>query len=210
MSTSRNKQAPNDHANSNTQLTARSWQPRANRRNLGVLLASASIMALLAITWNGRPAFAVALIATTAPIVALCAIDIAEYRLPNAITYPLGLASAIAVVLVGILEADSDAIGRALLAGLTLTALYFTQVIISWGKGMGLGDVKLAFSLGTLLGYLSWGHVIVATIACYLVAATCGIILILTKRATRKTHIPFGPFMAGGYFATPLIPLFVR
>ena len=48
---------------------------------------------------------------------------------------------------------DIDAWVRALLAGVTLYAFYLLLVLIGGGAGMGLGDAKLAVSLGMLLGF---------------------------------------------------------
>lgn len=50
---------------------------------------------------------------------------------------------------------------------------------------MGLGDAKLALSLGALLGLLSWEHVFVATGLTYLAALAWGIGLLVRGRDRR-------------------------
>ena len=64
---------------------------------------------------------------------------------------------------------------------------------------MGLGDVKLAFLMGLLLGY---PKVIIALYLAFLTGALVGVILILTKKADRRSQIAFGPFLVGATFIT--------
>jgi len=59
---------------------------------------------------------------------------------------------------------------------------------------MGLGDVKLAFLMGLLLGY---PKIIVALYLAFLTGALIGVILIIAKKAKMKSQIPFGPFLVG-------------
>ena len=174
-----------------------------------VAAALAVLMILLAALWSERPAYAIYLLAVSAPITALALIDAKTYRRPNKLTYPLAAASILGVCIAGIVENDAPGILRAIGAAFLLMAAYFLQVVISWGKGMGLGDVKLSFSLGMILGYLSWMHVFLATAIAYIVAGLLGVVLLLARRATRKTAIPFGPFMVGGYWVALLLSHFL-
>jgi leader peptidase (prepilin peptidase)/N-methyltransferase len=63
---------------------------------------------------------------------------------------------------------------------------------------MGMGDVKLAAVLGLYLGFLGWGNLLVGAFAAFLLGGLFGVILMLTRRAGRKTGIPFGPWMILG------------
>jgi leader peptidase (prepilin peptidase)/N-methyltransferase len=60
---------------------------------------------------------------------------------------------------------------------------------------LGLGDVKLAFLLGLFVGYLGWGHLVVAVLGAFILGGLVALVLLLTRRASRKDSIPFGPFM---------------
>ena len=62
---------------------------------------------------------------------------------------------------------------------------------------MGLGDVKLAFLMGLLLGY---PKIIIALYLAFLTGALSGVILILVKKAERRSQIAFGPFLVGATF----------
>ncbi|MFT3875674.1 MAG: A24 family peptidase [Propioniciclava sp.] len=128
----------------------------------------------------------------------LAAIDLDVRRLPDAITLPLIPVTLAGVVVVAVMENALGDAWRAVQAGLALGAFYFVQVLIGRGAGMGLGDAKLAVSLGLACGLLSWPHVFVSTLAAYLSALLLGGILMLARRAGRKTEIAFGPHMALG------------
>lgn len=67
------------------------------------------------------------------------------------------------------------------------------------GRGMGLGDVKLAFLMGLVLGY---PKVIVAFYLAFLTGAIVGVILILVKKARFGQKIAFGPFLAAATIIT--------
>jgi leader peptidase (prepilin peptidase)/N-methyltransferase len=63
---------------------------------------------------------------------------------------------------------------------------------------MGMGDVKLALVLGTFLGWLRLGFVPVGLFLGFFLGSIGGIALIALGVKTRKDHIPFAPFLAGG------------
>lgn len=64
--------------------------------------------------------------------------------------------------------------------------------IMTSGKGMGLGDVKLALFLGSLLG---WPWTVVWIFGAFLTGAIVGSILILIKKTAFGKQIAFGPFL---------------
>ncbi len=67
--------------------------------------------------------------------------------------------------------------------------------LLSRGRGMGMGDVKLAGALGFFIG---WPDVTLALVSSFIIGALFSIVLIGLKRKTMKDFIPFGPFMALG------------
>jgi leader peptidase (prepilin peptidase)/N-methyltransferase len=60
---------------------------------------------------------------------------------------------------------------------------------------LGFGDVKLAFLLGVFTGYLGWGQVVLAGLGSFILGGLVALVLVVTRRASRKDAIPFGPFM---------------
>lgn len=77
------------------------------------------------------------------------------------------------------------------------SAFFFAIVLASGGKGMGMGDVKLAFFMGLLLGF---PNILVALFSSFLLGAVIGIILIITGKKGLKSEVPFGPFLVTGTF----------
>lgn len=161
---------------------------------------------LISVGWVSRPALLVLLSAYSAVLVVLAAIDLDVQRLPSKITMPLIPASWLGLGLTGLIEANFEAVLRALLGALALGGFYYLQVLLARGRGMGFGDVMLALSMGAVLGYLSWTHLIMATVVCYLTAGLWGLFLILFRGAGRKTHIAFGPHMVIGALSVFALP----
>ena len=81
----------------------------------------------------------------------------------------------------------------AFITGLCISAIFGIMYLISHGTWIGLGDIKLIFIIGFLLGYPNGFIAIVGSVW---LAAFVGLGLILAKRATAKTAIPFGLFIA--------------
>jgi leader peptidase (prepilin peptidase)/N-methyltransferase len=77
-------------------------------------------------------------------------------------------------------------------------ALGYFALALLWKGGMGLGDVKLAGVLGLYLGYSGWGALAVGSIGAYFLGGIFGLVLILLHKTTRKSGIPFGPWMVLG------------
>lgn len=150
--------------------------------------------------------FALPLIALAVATVPLFIIDVREHRLPNRITLPLIPVLVVLLAIAAWLTGEWDRFGRSLLAGLVLFAVYLILHLI-YPSGMGLGDVKLAPSLGLLLGWVSWDAVLWGTFLAFLLSAVVSIGLLIARRATAKTAIAFGPFMLIGAWIVLVISL---
>ncbi len=84
------------------------------------------------------------------------------------------------------------------LIGLFLGAVFLgTLYVISRGRGMGLGDVKLAAALGLLMGF---PDIALALMFAFITGSILSLALIFLKRKTIKGYLPFGPFIALGVF----------
>jgi leader peptidase (prepilin peptidase) / N-methyltransferase len=150
--------------------------------------------------WSSElPAFLV----LTASLLAISLIDLEHFIVPDRITAPLTVAAL--VLLGGAAVADHDGwrYGRSLLGGVAFFAFLLVLNLL-YPKGMGMGDVKLAFSLGLYLGWLGWGQVFLGGFLAFLLGAVVGVGLIATKIKSRKDVVPFGPFLALGTMLTIL------
>ena len=80
-----------------------------------------------------------------------------------------------------------------LLSGFLFSLAFAIIYLVSRGEWMGFGDVKLVFAIGLVLGYPLG---VFAMVVAVWTAALWGIILLLLKKATRKTALPFGSFLS--------------
>jgi leader peptidase (prepilin peptidase) / N-methyltransferase len=127
----------------------------------------------------------------------LAVIDAATRLLPNRITYPAFpvVAGLLLVASVGL--GDLGRFGRGLLAAAAVGGFFFLLALLS-PRGMGLGDVKLAPTLGLALGWLSWGAVAVGVFAAFLLGGLAGLGGMLALGLSRKSLLPFGPWLVAG------------
>lgn len=122
-------------------------------------------------------------------------------RLPDLLTLPSYPA---ALLLLGAAAPFVPSGGRHLVYGLIGMAavwLFFVLQAFVYPAGIGWGDVKLSGVLGLYLGWFGVRALLAGMIGGYLLAAVTGIGLIIARRATRKSQIPFGPFMIAGTLA---------
>ncbi len=91
-------------------------------------------------------------------------------------------------------------------------AFFLAIVLISRGKWMGVGDIKLAFLMGLILG---WPNISVALFLAFLIGAIIGVGLMVFGKKTIKSEVPFGPFLVGGtlialFFGKEIINWYVQ
>ncbi|MGW1062975.1 prepilin peptidase [Streptomyces aureus] len=183
--------------------------PGGTRYGPSVLLVApvtALLCAGLALATGTRPELIVWLL--LAPLgVLLAVVDFRVQRLPDALTLPLAAA---ALALLGAAAALPEHAGEwttALLGALALGGAYFVLFLVN-PNGMGFGDVKLALGLGAMLGWYGWSVVVLGTFAGFLFGGLYGMVLVIARRAGRKTSIPFGPFLIAGAYVGLLIGAF--
>jgi leader peptidase (prepilin peptidase)/N-methyltransferase len=131
--------------------------------------------------------------------VPLAFIDAAVRRLPDVLTGAAFAGTALLLLAAAAVGGDWHVLARAVLGGIALSGFYLLLVLVS-PSGMGMGDVKAAAGLGTMLAWLGWSAVIAGGFAGFLLGAVYGIALLVSGRASRKQQIPFGPFMIAGAF----------
>jgi leader peptidase (prepilin peptidase)/N-methyltransferase len=122
-------------------------------------------------------------------LVAITLTDLERRIIPNKV---LLAGSAVAVAIVAVSDPSSlpeRAIAAATAGGLLLAAA------LAYPRGMGLGDVKLAATMGLFLGRDVAPAILVALLA----GSIVGLAMIARHgAAARKRAIPFGPFLALG------------
>lgn len=150
---------------------------------LGVLYA-----ATVLVLWDEPGEIALGLVLLTA-LAAVTLTDLERRIIPNTILLAAAVAGA-AIVAV----ADPASLPERAVAATAAGGLLFAAAL-AYPRGMGLGDVKLAATMGLFLGRAVAPALLVALLAGSLV----GLALIVRHgAAARKRAIPFGPFLALG------------
>jgi len=85
-----------------------------------------------------------------------------------------------------------------LLAGVFGILFFLIQFVVSRGKWIGEGDIKLGFVMGLALG---WPGILWALFLAYFLGAIVGGILMIIGWKKIKSAIPFGPFLVIGTLA---------
>lgn len=164
--------------------------PATGRAVPGVVVAAAGAAlgasVLLRYGPTGRGALAASLAAL---LVVLSAIDLERRVLPNVIVLP-----AIAVALPAQLLLAPGRWLEWMLAAVG-AALVILLPLLAGRAGIGMGDVKLAFLLGLVLGEGVMLAILVASFAVLPVALT---LLARHGGAALRMGVPFGPFLALG------------
>lgn len=119
--------------------------------------------------------------------IAIFVIDIEQMLIPDEIVFAGLLVTSFLLFLVG-----PKVLFTNLLLGFFMAFVFICLHLITKGRGMGLGDVKLALLIGTILGFklsLVWFFI------SFIIGAMVAAALVLSKKASFGDKIAFGPFM---------------
>ena len=183
-------------------LAVRAWRRAVGevRPHRTVVVAS-SVVAVPVTVWGALgagqpPALLPALVLLAAVGSALAVIDARTHRLPDALVLPSYPVLAVLLAAASAVGSDGGPLLRALAGGLGLYGAYFLLALAP--SGLGFGDVKLAGLIGAVLAACGWSELAVGASAAFLLGGAWAVGLLVTRRAGRRTAIPFGPFMLGG------------
>lgn len=155
----------------------------------------------VAVVWADRPLAALALAGFVVVLGLLSAVDVREHRLPNRIVGPLTLATVAVVGLHGLIGGDRGRVAGSLVAAASLSAAF---LVISLVGQLGMGDVKLAFPVGLVMGWLGHGALPAMGLVA-LVSSAVMAVAMLVRGGSRHDTLPFGPFLALGAVAGILV-----
>ena len=147
------------------------------------------LFAATVLVYRDEPAEAAIGLVFVATLAAVTLTDLEQRIIPNRIL----IAAAVICVAIA-LPTDPSGMPERLIAAAAAGGLFFLAAL-AYPGGMGLGDVKLAATMGLFLGRA----VAPAILAALLAGSIVGIALLVRHGSSaRKTAIPFGPFLALG------------
>jgi prepilin signal peptidase PulO-like enzyme (type II secretory pathway) len=127
----------------------------------------------------------------------LFAYDAKWFLLPDKYTWALAVVG-LAMLAVRIAQGTSflEVAIQAIGAVGVLSGLYAVLFVVSKGRWIGFGDVKLGIGLGLLLG--NWQLALLALFLANLIGCLIVIPLMLVGKLKRNAHVPFGPMLIAG------------
>jgi leader peptidase (prepilin peptidase)/N-methyltransferase len=162
--------------------------PISARYPLAELGLGVAYVAVVFVLWDDPAEVALGLVFVTM-LLAVTLTDLEQRIIPNKILLVSAIVGAAIAAATDPGELPERAIAAAAAGGLLFAAA------LAYPRGMGLGDVKLAATMGIFLGRNVAPAILVALLAGSLV----GLAMIVKEGASaRKKAIPFGPFLALG------------
>jgi len=166
-------------------------------REIAVHLASAALFAFLWTRYSDRGAIQIALVSFYSLILLLVTVTDLEHRLiPDHAILPAMVIAALAAPL-----SFGDRWPFALLGGVLAFLFFLIAARLgerALGSGaLGDGDVKLAAFAGLISGF---PQILVGLIVGLLLGGAISLVLLITRRVTLRTAIPYGPYIVIGAF----------
>jgi leader peptidase (prepilin peptidase)/N-methyltransferase len=175
-----------------------------------VVVALTSCLAFLGLVarWD-EPWELVVLALFIGPLIVLLATDLDQRLLPDLLTVPLAFyAAAVSVPSVVGIDLNPLLAGKSLGFASAIAAAVLAPLLLAvsdrvFRGALGGGDLKLAISLGLMCGVtLLLAGFLVASI----VFAAVLVVLLVTRRLTLRTAVPFGPVLVGAGIVATLLP----
>lgn len=86
-----------------------------------------------------------------------------------------------------------------ILGALAGFCFFLALSLLTRGRGIGFGDVKLGLAIGMVLG---WPDIALAIILSFIVGGAISIILMGLKKKHMRDKVPFAPFLVAGFILT--------
>jgi len=186
--------------------------------------AAAGVLALLALVTFGATPMALVAFVFTAALLLITFVDFDHQFIPDEISLP-GIVVGLAASFLTGAPTPREAVLGALVGGGALWLVAWSYMRATGVEGMGLGDVKLLAMIGAFLG---WRAIPAVLIVASLTGSAVGLVLIVIqrgpaarrairtlgptalvpflRRASRRTELPFGPYLALGALMALYVP----
>jgi leader peptidase (prepilin peptidase)/N-methyltransferase len=138
-----------------------------------------------------------------AACVLLLATDLDQRLMPDVVNLPLIVLGALALVWGGDSLVSRSPAWLAVVGAVVVPGVMFVASL-PFGEGaFGMGDVKFLVAIGLLIGFL---RLVIALFAGVMIGGVAIFALLIARRVTLKSYIPFGPFLIIGAIWAILLP----
>jgi leader peptidase (prepilin peptidase) / N-methyltransferase len=162
------------------------------------MVAALAAVLMIVTTWRiglgwELPAYLV----LVAVLVVLSVIDIDTKTLPTPLVWFAARVGTAVLIPAAVLSGEPERIWWAAVGAAGALVALWVLYMASPG-GVGFGDVRVGAVLGGHLGWQGLAFVPAGIFLSFVYAAVVGVGLLLARRATRRSTVPFGPFLAAG------------
>jgi leader peptidase (prepilin peptidase) / N-methyltransferase len=128
--------------------------------------------------------------------VALFVYDLRWQLLPYSIVFPMIALAIVQVIVVAIAYEGPRSVIGPLWGAAIIGGMFFLLYAVSKGRWIGDGDIPLGILLGLLAGGPANAFLVIFIAS--LIGTLVAVPLLMTGRADRSSHLPFGPFLIAG------------
>ena len=124
-------------------------------------------------------------------------IDFTTHRLTRSVTMRAAFIGGPLLSIAAVANNQPGKIGVMALSFIA-TLLTFMMLSLASRRGIGAGDVRLAAVVAMFLGYLGATYVVQGLALGFILGGVVALLLLIGRKATRKTRIAFGPYICIG------------
>lgn len=143
--------------------------------------------------------------------IVLAGVDLRTMKLPNSWVLGTAAIAAFLAVQAAAYYYDSSYLVRFGVTGVATAAMYALLSLSTRGRGIGMGDAKLAPIIAACAGLVSYPSAVVAVFLPFVLGTLVVMVRALRGISWRRQQIPFGPFLlTGGWLAAFLGDIWVH
>jgi leader peptidase (prepilin peptidase)/N-methyltransferase len=138
-----------------------------------------------------------------AALVLLMATDLDQKLLPDLVTLPLIVVGAVALIWGGDTLVSRSPAWMAVAGAIAVPAALLALSVPFGAGALGGGDVKFMVGAGVMIGLV---RIVLALFAGAMIGGVIVTVLLIARRVSMKSYIPFGPFLIAGVVWAALLP----
>lgn len=179
-------------------LVAHGTAPMESKTGVALqVAASMSLAALVTLCAGSRvsshAALAIAWGVFAAVVIVQVAIDLRTRTLPRRLSH----AGLVVITMLALLGGAGTDLVQMALGAVLMTGITGALLLISRGS-LGVGDLHFSPLLGAAIGWFAPSLVVLAWVVASVSAAFVVLLLLATGQISRRTRVPYGPFLALG------------